>query len=56
LELKIIHAAGVKLPRRGQSDGRKKKGAQTLRCCAPRLVPSPRYFAKLTNRLQRGAG
>ena len=34
----------------------KKKGAQTLRCCAPRLVPSPRYFAKLKPGLDRGAG
>src|SRR3954469_8195678 len=34
----------------------KRKEHRTLRCCAPRLVPSPRYFAKLKPRLDRGAG
>src|SRR4051812_19701270 len=36
--------------------GTKRKEHRTLRCCAPRLVPSPRYFAKLKPGLDRGAG
>src|SRR4051812_24845740 len=48
----------VQLKRTTQTLCRGKKERSTdLAVCAPRLVPSPRYFAKLTKlRLQRGAG